>query len=140
MAAVVSQIQAGGGSAITATFKDTVTPATFKDLRVLINTDIDGRRACYIFFDPATDVLSLTKDPGEGAESILIGTRGFVANSQCRLNSEASSLSRSEDTYTLTLGLEFLPTFAGKKKVYLYSEAANGGPTGFVEAMVWDVR
>jgi hypothetical protein len=140
VAAVVSPGQEGGGSPITATFRDTITPATFKDLRVLINTDIDGRRACYIYFDPAANLLSLTKDSGEGAEPIPIGTLGSVSNSQCRLDSQVSSLSKSEVTYTLTLGLAFLPTFAGKKNVYLYAEAANGASTGFVKAMEWEVR
>lgn len=140
MAAKVSSAQPNHeGSLITATFTDTVTPATFKDLRVLINTDVDGRKACYIYFDPAANLLSLTKDAGEGAEHIPIGAAASLSNSQCRLDSNASSFSKSGNTHTLTLGLAFLPSFTGDKNVYLYAETAAGAVTGFVKATTWEI-
>jgi len=125
-------------SVLTATFTDGLNPAEFIDLRVLINTEVDGRHACYVYFDPAAGRLSLVKDSGEGSETISIGEHGSTTNSQCSLAGQTSSTSQAGEQVSLRLDLTFSASFRGPRNVYLFANTRRGESTGFIKAGVWD--
>jgi len=90
---------------------------------VLINSAIDGRRACYIAFAPSgagAGALFLVDDAGDAggpySGTTLPGT-GTVSNSQCSIT--GGSVSGAGNTLTLTVPITFTQSFAGDQVFFL---------------------
>ncbi len=123
----------GNSVTLTAQFGDTAGPSALTSVALLINTSASKDFGCYITYIPSTGMLSLANDvASSGSFSVPVGVSS-VQNSQCSLNSVASSVATPVGGYlTVTLAITFLPNFTpGLKTVYLYA-ADPGANTGFV--------
>jgi hypothetical protein len=109
------------------------------ELRILVNSIVDGRNACYVYYDRATNTFALVKDGGSETTSLPVGHPGLIENSQCSLDGAKSSVQVDANTAKLQVGLQFKPSFAGKKNIYAYVEDASGSNTGLQPRGTWIV-
>ena len=132
----------GSGSQQTfvASYRHPNGPDRISTARVLINQTVDGRNACYVYYDRATASLLLVNDSGEGVSGVALKNRGRLSNRQCEVDAGASSASDSGDGLTVRFTLTFEPRFAGQKNIYLYVEDSKGKSTGFQKFGTWTTR
>ncbi len=82
---------------------------------LLVNTSASTAFACYVTYNPASQVLSLANDdPATGSQVVTFGG-GSQQNSQCIVNGAGSSVSLAGSTLTLNLSLTFLPGFSRRE-------------------------
>lgn len=81
----------------------------------------------------------LVKDSGQGTTRARVGTAGNLANSQCTVDTGASTAIDKGNELTLRLMISFKTTFAGIKNVYLYAEDVDGKSTGLQQRGSWTV-
>ncbi|MEZ5402007.1 MAG: hypothetical protein R2729_20205 [Bryobacteraceae bacterium] len=121
---------------MTATFADVNGFQDLAVLNILVANAIDGRQACYLAYVRATETLFLVNDAGDaggpfaGAMQIPGGS-GTIANSQCAINSVASSVSGSGSNLTLTLNVFFGLGFTGDKIVYAAARDVASNNSGW---------
>jgi hypothetical protein len=97
-------------------------PSGYTDINwvnLLFQTQINGQNACWVQYTRATNIIDLIGDSGSGSTSATLGTTGTLTNSQCTIDTGASSVSTSGSLLTLTVALSFKPVFAGAKNVYM---------------------
>src|SRR5205807_6715855 len=83
---------------------------------ILFQTQVTGANACFVQYFRAANSLLLVGDSGSGnAGTATLGSPGAMSNSQCTVDSVASSVSTSGNNLTLTLALTFKPAFNGAK-------------------------
>ncbi|MEZ5354863.1 MAG: hypothetical protein R2762_19690 [Bryobacteraceae bacterium] len=116
---------------ISTTFTDAFGFADLTVLNLLINNAIDGRHACYLAYVRADNNMVLVNDAGDAggpyAGSQPIPGAAPIANSQCSLDTAASTVFASGNTLILNLRLTFSGAFRGNRIVYA---AARGGAAG----------
>jgi hypothetical protein len=106
----------------------------------MIQTAVNGQNACYAFYVPSTNVLTMFNDAGSGyAGSSTLGTAGTLTNSQCTIDVGASSASAVGNNLTLTVALTFKPGFAGAKNSYLIAANNGGISSGWQSKGTWTV-
>ena len=130
----------GSGNTVvfSAQYSDTGGAVALTAVSLLVNTSASTAFACYVAYNPVSQVLSLANDdPTTGSQVVTFGG-GSRQNSQCVVNAAASSVSLAGSTLTLNLSLTFLPGFAGAKTTYLYAADA-GANTGWVARGAWTV-
>lgn len=111
-----------------------------KIVRLLFNTDVDGRNACYLHFFRDSRSLALAMDSGEGAVNASVGAAtARLENSQCVVNVEKTAVDEDNDRLILRLAIEFKHTFAGKKNVYLATASDATQPVSFRQVGEWVV-
>lgn len=110
-----------------------------RQLRILLNSAVDGRNACYVYYDRPTNTFALVKDGGSETTSLPVGHQGVIENSQCSLDGSKSSVHVDANIAKFEVGLHFKPSFAGKKNIYTYVVDASGSNTGFVPGGSWVV-
>ncbi|MEZ5355626.1 MAG: hypothetical protein R2762_23570, partial [Bryobacteraceae bacterium] len=113
---------------ISTTFTDTAGFADLTVLNLLINNAIDGRNGCYLAYVRADNNMVLVNDAGD-AGGPYVGSQPIpgavpIANSQCSLDTAASTVFASGNTLILNLRLTFTGAFKGNRVVYA---AARGG-------------
>jgi hypothetical protein len=136
-------ISPSSGSGLTQTFTANYTDpngaADLATVRLLFNTSVTGSNACYVWYYPATNLLELENNAGNGQSSgITPGSGSTLSNNQCTLAGTGSSYSTSGNNATLTLALTFANTFEGTKNAYLYAAGATAN-SGFVLEGTWTV-
>jgi len=137
----------GGGASqtFTFTFSDTGTWQNLSVVNVLINSALDGRRACYIAFVPSgatSGSLYLVDDAGDAGgpyQGLVLPGGGSISNGQCTIAGSGSSVSTSGDNLTLTLVVTFNSAFAGDKVFYLSSQDKQGNGSGWQALGAWAV-
>jgi len=108
--------------------------------RILFNPAVDGRMACYIYYDRVSGSLLLVNDAGDSSARTRPGAAGRLANSQCQLDGGRSSVAEDGKRLTVRVALTFRPSFTGAKNLYLYAQDAEGKSTGFQQRGTWIVR
>ncbi len=108
-------------------FTDSAGATTLVGGHILIGSAVDGRSACWMWFDRRTNSISLASDTTAAWTTALLSSPGVLQNSQCALNAAASSASVSGTALTLNLALSFQHSFAGAKQIYL--DAIDGSKT-----------
>ncbi|MEI9811157.1 MAG: hypothetical protein WDO18_00125 [Acidobacteriota bacterium] len=116
---------------MTARFSHPAGAASLTSVAVLLSRTSSTDFACYIVYNPVTNVLTLADDVSTGPGATLTPGGGSVLNSQCRLNGAGSSRSISGTSLTLTLSLVLDTGFPGNNTVYLYASDASVN-TGWV--------
>jgi hypothetical protein len=121
----------GSGAAYTFNFSDTRGWQDIAVANVLINSAVDGGRACYVAFVPTSSTsgsLFLVDDGGNAggpyAGMVVPGT-GSVSNSQCTISGAGSSVTASGNNSSLTLAIAFTQAFAGNQVFYLAARSAT---------------
>ena len=113
--------------------------AQIRELRLMVNAELDGRNGCYIYFLNELKSLALVNDSGEGSKVLPLGNPGRIENSQCVIVGGKSGVESEGGELKLTLAIEFLPAFAGKKQVFGYAEDGTGAKTGITKQGEWEV-
>jgi hypothetical protein len=108
-----------------------------QEARVLINGSVDGRNACYVFYNHAEKVFRLVNNSGEGSTSLSLGTGGQLENTQCRLDGGRSTASFDDGVLKVELALHFKSPFSGFQNVYLWMRGAKGDESGFQARGKW---
>jgi len=146
-AATAGKLAVGGtspaqGSGTSTTFTFTFSESTgWQNLDVvnmLINSALDGRRACYLAYSVPSKTLVLVDDAGDAggpyAGSLALGNSGTIQNSQCAVT--LVSASGIGATLTLTVAVTFQPGFSGNLIQYLAArDSANN--SGWQASGVW---
>jgi hypothetical protein len=109
----------GTSQTFTAVYSDPSGYADINWVNVLFQTQITGQSACLVQYVRATNIIALVNDSGSGSVSATPGTIGTLNNSQCTVDTGASSVSGSGSTLTLTIALIFKPVFAGPQNIYM---------------------
>ncbi|HEY1757189.1 MAG TPA: hypothetical protein VGG72_17580 [Bryobacteraceae bacterium] len=129
------------GQTFTFTFTDTNGYADLAVVDILTNGFLDAINACYVAYVPTSasaGYLYLVDDAGDGAYApgspMLLSSGGALKNSQCSINTAASSASASGGTLTLNLAITFFPGFAGNQVFYLASRNNGTGTSGWQAA------
>lgn len=116
------------------TARDQTHPFALGIVNVLINSALDGGRACYLAYSYPAGVLYLVNDQGPDAglsAPLVLGAPGEVANSQCRIHGATSSAVRSAVGLLLTLDVSFTPGFTGSKVVYAATRTVDQASSGW---------
>ena len=111
---------------------------TIREARVLLNFQLDGRNACYVYYTRAENAFLLIDDSGMKPNKAAAGAT-VIENSQCSLDISRSSARAESNGVTLNLALKFKPAFAGGKQVFLYAETSDGANTGLILRGSWNV-
>jgi hypothetical protein len=130
----------GSGNTVTFTaqYSHPAGAGSLVTVALLINTTASLDFACYVTYDPRTNLFALANDTAStGSVSVTPGG-GSGANDQCALNGAGSSANLAGTNLTLTVSLTFQPSFAGNKTVYLYAADATTN-TGFLAKGTWNI-
>ena len=129
------------------TFTDAKGTGDFGIVNVLINSSIDGRKACYVAYNVQTSQLFLVDDQGDAGGPfaggiVLNGGSTAVQNSQCSISGVGSSAAfTAANTLTLTLNITFLPAFTGNQVFFAAARDVGGGNnTGWLALGTWTVQ
>ncbi|MGH9659476.1 MAG: SBBP repeat-containing protein, partial [Bryobacteraceae bacterium] len=107
---------------------------------VIISSTITGVNSCYIEYFRATNLVQLATNDGTGYVGALpIGTAGSLANSQCSINTGASSASGSGSNLTVTLAITFSPNYVGGRSVFMAALDQGGLFSGWQTKGSWVV-
>ncbi|MEZ5402623.1 MAG: BACON domain-containing protein [Bryobacteraceae bacterium] len=111
---------------------------TLEVVNVLINRELNGDNACYVAYSRPAGLLYLVKDSGPAAglsPGIVLGAPGAASNSQCTIHAASSSAAGQGNTLSLTIALEFAPTFRGDMIIYAASRTAGDAHTSGWQAI-----
>jgi hypothetical protein len=92
-----------------------------------------------LYYNAATNQINLLNDNATSWLPSTPGAASTLENSQCSLNVEASTVSLSNNTLTLSLAITFQPAYAGAKNTYLLAIDASGPNSGWQQLGVWTV-
>lgn len=132
-------------------------------MNILIAPSVDGRKACWIYFDVsgqspggvphrlflAGDDGTTWPDAGDAGFAPWIPGTANASNSQCAIG--GSETSYDADTghttggselgyHTLTLPITFKPAFAGTKSIFIRSSNTAGFDSGYLPKGGWTVQ
>jgi hypothetical protein len=129
------------GQTYTFTFTDTNGFSDLFVLDILTNSFLNGVSACYIAYVPTTPAngyVYLVDDAGDGGYApgspVGLSSGSVLQNSQCSINTAASSASASGNTLTLNLALTFKTGFAGNQVFFLAARNNSTGNSGWQAA------
>ena len=94
--------------------------------------------ACYLHYDQIGNTIQLSNDAGSGwVGSATPTVAGILQNSQCMIDSGASSVSRAGNNLTLNLALTFKQAFAGSKNIYMQVQNVSSTLTPWQARGTW---
>jgi hypothetical protein len=130
---------AGTGTSQTfkAVYSDPKGASDLNELLLQVNTRQSSANACYVYYQPQTNLLYLYNAGTWMTPGLTPGAAGTVSNSQCTLNGGASSVTMAGNNLTLSVALTFSNTFVGATNVYLYAGGLSGQNSGWVNEGTW---
>jgi hypothetical protein len=132
----------GSGSSATFafTYSDPNGAADIASAHALIQNQVNGHSACYVYYAPATNGLYLYTDVwGTLLGPLTPGVAGTIQNSQCSISGAGSSVSSSGNTLTLRFAATFSSAFAGPRNLYGYVADQAGQNSGWHTLGAWSV-
>ncbi|MCW5978115.1 MAG: hypothetical protein KIT09_08555 [Bryobacteraceae bacterium] len=106
----------------------------------LFNQDLNGAKACYVYYKPAANELYLRNDTGDAWGSPMApGSTGLLRNKQCSIDASLSSSSASGTSRTLNLAVVFSAGFGGQKRVYLLAIDKTNAQSEWQARGTWQV-
>ena len=107
---------------------------------MLIGNAVSDVGGCYVYYGRAGNYLGLLSDTGwsGGVQYGTPGTAGTLSNSQCQVNTGASSVVGSGNNLTLNLAVTFRASWAGARNNLLYA-ADRGQATNWQQMGTWTV-
>jgi hypothetical protein len=140
-------VSPSSGRGLARTFSMSVSdPLGLSDLKVVrftFGNTAKGPGACSGLYYPALDEMFLYDDSGTTTlpAKVTLGFNGFISNSQCQVNSGASSVSTSGNTLTLNVALTFNRNLPGNTRFGFYLSAQGKVEnTDFVQLGSWQVQ
>lgn len=129
----------GMAQTFTAVFSHPSGAQSIREVRLLFNADLDGRNACYVYFDQDQKAFLLVNDAGTSSTTLPLSISSSVQNSQCQLDTSGSSVMQKANQLALQVALTFKPAFKGEKQLFLFAEDRNQHSTGLQPAGKWSV-
>jgi len=118
-------ISVGGAQNFSFTFTDTNGASDIAVANVLINSTLNGVGACYVAIVPGRVLLvDVAGDAAGPYQSLTLPGSGTIANQQCSISAQGSSISANGNTLTVTLAITFGPGFGGTRVVYAAARSA----------------
>ncbi|HYL78381.1 MAG TPA: S8 family serine peptidase [Bryobacteraceae bacterium] len=116
----------GSGSAQTFvfTFTESTGAANIVSTQLDIGAALSTSGTCYLYYAQSGNQIYLANDAGSFSPSLSLGSAGTMQNTQCVLDSGASSVMLSGNTLILNLALSFKPAFGGAKNLYMEAQNA----------------
>jgi hypothetical protein len=106
--------------------------AAISAIYTVVTATASGMGSCFVAYDADTTTLRLADDAGTSWSSALaLGGPGTIANSQCAIHGEGSSVSADGNTLTLIIDVTFDAGFAGVKSIYGLAFDRDGGSSGW---------
>ncbi len=105
---------------------------------LFIGSVLGAASSCWLEYQPSTKIVFLKSDNNASWTQATLGTASTLQNSQCSVNTGASTASGSGNTLTLALPISFKPAFAGARSLFIFA-ADNGANTGWQTAGSWTV-
>ncbi len=129
----------GTSVAFQTVYSDPDGASDLSDVVLLMNTGFSTANACYVSYQPQTNLLYLANNAGNGWVTPVLtpGVAGTASNSQCTVNAGPSSVKEAGNNLTLTVALTFSGTFTGAQNVYLYAAGLAGQNSGWLTAGTW---
>jgi hypothetical protein len=123
--------------------RDDGTAREITGLNILISATLDGRNACWIWYDARTDYLWLADDDALTWRGVLLSSMDTVSNSQCTVGGPATPVTpaggvgvHNDGSNGTDLNLQIpisFPnqSFGGTKNVYLRTANFSGFDSGY---------
>ncbi|HVW11657.1 MAG TPA: hypothetical protein VHC90_23905 [Bryobacteraceae bacterium] len=126
----------GGGDNFMFTVSDNGTAYEITGLNVLINSSVDGRNACWLWYDASANYIWLANDDGLSWQGVQFSSSIPLSNSQCSLGSGRKVLNAESEgaDLSLTIPIVFRQSFGGTKNVYTRSSNFSGFESGYSQA------
>ena len=103
---------------------------------MIINSSQSLAGACYFSYSRVSNTLKLATDSGTAwLAPVTLGQSGSTQNSQCTVNTAASSASGGGNYLTLTLALTFQTAFGRAKNIYM--DVYDGTDAGWLPKGTW---
>jgi trimeric autotransporter adhesin len=136
-------VSPSSGAGINGTFafayNDVLGTGDLSSVQAIFQTS-PGLPACALTVNPSNGSAWLMNDANTSLLGPLpLGAAGTVQNSQCSVNSAASSGVASANNYILTLAVNFKAAFAGVQKLIGYAASNEGANSGFQTLGTWTV-
>ncbi len=124
----------GASPTVAFTFTHPGGPAQLGVVNALINTALDGNRACYVAYSRPLNVLYLVNDSGPASglsPGLSPGGAGSASNSQCTINASDISVLEQGNSLTLTFRPNFTGLFRGARNIYLAARSVTEENSGW---------
>jgi hypothetical protein len=129
-----------GFQPMTFTFADGAGVQALGVVNILVNSALDGRRACYLAYSRPNNVMYLVGDDGGTlSPGQAMNAAGSLNNSQCTVSWGAAAVTTSGGTLSLALNVSFTTAFGGNKIVYMAAGDTVGNNSGWQALGVWSV-
>jgi hypothetical protein len=129
------------GTGLTQTFaaaySDPNGTTDLNNVRIMLNSQVSGFNACYVFYYPGSNKMALIGDGNTSLGAVVPGSSTQLSNSQCTLSGTGSSVTRSGNNLTLNVALTFNINFTGQKNVYIDAISNDSATSGFVLKGTW---
>jgi hypothetical protein len=109
-------------------------------ITAVINSTLNGVRACYFQYQVAGNLLSLANDAATEATVGTLGAPGALSNSQCQINLGASSATRTGSSLTFTVEITFKTNLFGTQNTYLMTTTTGGVASAWQQIGTWTAR
>ncbi|MBL8237560.1 MAG: hypothetical protein JNM66_09090 [Bryobacterales bacterium] len=131
----------GGGLSNTFTFNISHAngSAAVVSAAVIFNTSNSFNNGCYIYYDRASNVVSLYRDAGAVWLPLTPGAASSVDNGVCTLQGSSLTVTSSASSLILTLPVAFSAAFSGAKNIYANATDAASLGAGWPQTGTWNV-
>jgi hypothetical protein len=123
----------GGPTTFTFVANDANTGQVVDSIFLIFNWGLMGGGACYLLVLPPVSAIYLADDSGVNwGNPVAPGQNATLANSQCRLNAQSTTVQVQGNKVTVRPNLTFLPSFLGPQNVWaLAYDHVNGTNSGW---------
>jgi hypothetical protein len=128
----------GATQVFTAVYSDVNGGAQIRGALILFDNSVETGHTCFAGYDPLAGGFFLYADDSSVLGPIARGVLGTLQNSQCALNTGASTVTVSSTSTTVTFALTFKNTLVGQRNINLY--AYDFGASGATLNSGWQTR
>jgi Chitobiase/beta-hexosaminidase C-terminal domain/PASTA domain/NHL repeat len=120
----------------TLTYSDPNGASDLDVVEVDFGSAVTTANSCFVFYYPATNLLALENNAGNGTTKIKPGS-GTLSNGQCTISGSGTTVVRSGDTLTLNLAVTASSTYTGVKNIFMFAEDNSAAKTKYVNKGTW---
>lgn len=106
---------------------------------ILFANQVDGRNACWVYYERLTDRIWLASNNTNTWRHIPMRSSRRLGNRQCVVYARGSSARTQNGSLVVALKLRFRRSFRGTKTIYLLGDAGNGQEADYQAAGTWTV-
>ena len=136
---VTPESGSGAGPTFGFLFSDENGAADIEAARMLVANSLSAANSCYVWLSGGDELLLRDDASTQWLGPVSVGSAGSLANSQCTVNAEDSSISNSGNDRTIDLAVTFNTAFGGDKTVYMFARDSGGLSSGWQTRGTWTV-